>query len=344
MMDGRRQIPWVTITLAIANIAVFGWELASGASAMQPSAQWMLEHGGNFGPITLENEQWRLFTSMFLHYGVLHIVMNMIGLIDGGRHVERMYGPAGFAALYLVSGLAGSLATSLRANAVSAGASGAIFGVFGAFGAFLFLHRDRLDRAEVSKQSRGLLVFLAYNILWGATAQGIDLVAHLGGLVAGFLVGIALEAGTSEDHSTRRRSLLVAVLGVALVAGGAYLAPKPGAAFSQISDTEQKVLDRWNQVVGEAKAGSISEAQMADVIEKELLPPWRKMHADYQKDGDGELRAQVLEYLQAREDGWEIMVRGLRAGDGDQVAKGMQRFAEGDAAIERMKKAEKKKK
>src|SRR5688572_25374045 len=121
--EKRRQIPWVTIALAVANVAVFVWELSRGADAMEPTAQWMAEHGGNFGPVTLDGEQWRLLTSMFLHYGVLHIVMNMIGLLDGGRHVERMYGRAGFVAIYLVSGLAASLATSLRANVVSAGAS-----------------------------------------------------------------------------------------------------------------------------------------------------------------------------------------------------------------------------
>ena len=334
-----RHFPWVTITLAVANIAVFVWELATGAHVMEPTPDWMADHGGNFGPLTLGGEEWRLFTAMFLHYGVIHILMNMIGLIDGGRHVERMYGRAGFIALYLVSGLAASLATSLRANVVSAGASGAIFGVFGAFGAFLFLHRDRLDRAEVSKQSRGLLIFLAYNVWFGLTAKGIDLVAHLGGLAAGFIVGLALEAGTSEDQSTRRRSLIVAVLGVALVAGGAFLAPRPVNALAEFSTGEAPLLDRWNQLVGEAQAGTIDDDKLADAIEKELLPGWRKLEAAYQKDaGDEKIRPLLIDYLRARREGWETIAAGLRAHDQEKVAAGMKRFKDGDAAIERMSK------
>lgn len=337
--DGTaRQIPWVTIVLAMANVAVFAWELAAGARAMEPTPDWMAAHGGNFGPLTLGGEEWRLFTSMFLHYGVIHIGMNMIGLIDGGRHVERMYGRAGFIALYLVSGLAASLATSLRANVVSAGASGAIFGVFGAFGAFLFLHRDRLDRAEVSKQSRGLLIFLAYNVWFGITAKGIDLVAHLGGLAAGFIVGIALEAGTGADQSTRRRSLIVAVLGVALVAGGAFLAPRPVNALAEFGAGEAPLLDRWNTLVGQAQAGTIDDAKLADAIEHELLPAWRKLESSYQKDaGDEEIRPILLDYLKARREGWETMVAGLRAHDQEKVTAGMARFKDGDAAITRMK-------
>jgi rhomboid protease GluP len=337
--ERRRVLPFVTIFLALANIGVFVWEVTAGADALTPNPQWMMAHGGNFGPLTLGGEQWRLFTSMFLHYGVIHIGMNMIGLIDGGRHVERMYGRAGFAALYLVSGLAASLASSLRATAVvSAGASGAIFGVFGAFGAFLFLHRDRLDRAEVSRQSRGLLIFLAYNIYFGLTAKGIDLVAHLGGLAAGFITGLALEAGTSEDPSSRRRSLLVAVLGVALVAGGAYLAPKPHSELAELDEIESRVLHRWQEVAQQYDAGKVQDGDLADVIEKELLPPWRQLRHGYEMNIKGEPRRLVLEYAAAREEGWEGMARALRSGDQPAFQQALARFKEGDSAIERMKK------
>lgn len=332
-----RRLPWVTIALATANLAVFAWELAAGASPLQPSPQWMLEHGGNYGPLTLDGQQWRLFTSMFLHYGVLHVAMNLIGLVDGGRHVERMYGHAGFAALYLVSGLAGSLATSLRANVVSAGASGAVFGVFGAFAAFLLLHRDRLDRELVTRQARGLAIFLAYNLWFGITQKGVDLTAHLGGLAAGFVAGLALELGTDEGTTTPRRALAVGVVGAALLFGASLAAPRPVNAFMALAPVEEQVLGRWRNVVEEVQAKKLAEDALADVIERELLPPWRVARATFERDGDGPLRADMLSYLQARQEGWEQMAAGLRAKDPEAIERGMTTFGTADAVIERIR-------
>jgi hypothetical protein len=247
-----------------------------------------------------------------------------------------MYGHAGFAALYLVSGLAGSLATSLRANAVSAGASGAIFGVFGAFGAFLFLHRNRLDKEQVSKQARGLMIFLVYNIWFGVTAKGIDLVAHFGGLVAGFGVGLALELGTHEDQSTSRRSILVALLGTALMFGVAMVAPQPTNSLISFAAVETPVLARWNQLVPQIQSSSIPDDKLAEIIEKELLPPWRAAHKEFEKEDRSSDRAEMLEYMTAREEGWDLMAKGLRAQDQDLVMQGRKRFSDADAVISRM--------
>ena len=333
-MNEPRRLPWATIVFALANVAVFGWELSQGAHPMNPTAMWMGEHGGNFGPLTFDGEPWRLLTSMFLHYGVLHIVMNMVGLIDGGRHVERMYGPAGFVVLYLLSGLVGSYVSALRGHAMSAGASGAIFGVFGAFGAFLLVHRNRLDKEEVKKQSRGLVIFLAYNIFFGVTSQGIDMLAHAGGLVGGFVVGLALEVGTDHSHSTLRRSLVVFVLGLGVVAGGVMLAPRPNHALEAFVVTEARVVPRWNAVADQAQAARISDPLLADVIEDELLPQWRAARVAYERDaGNDARRPKMLGYIKAREEGWEIILVGLRTSDIEKVKQGMARFREAEGFL-----------
>jgi len=319
-----RRLPWVTIALAAINIAVFGWELAAGASVTSPSPQWLLDHGGNFGPRTLAaGESWRLLTSMFLHVGLLHLVMNMIGLIDGGRHVERMYGRYGFLALYLVSGLAGSLASALRSTSVvSAGASGAIFGVFGAFGAYLFLHRGRLDTAEVSKQARGLLVFLAYNLYIGLQVKGIDLLAHVGGLAAGFVCGIALELGTTEGPSNLRRAVVVGVLGIGLAFGTAQLVHGPTNAYAEMEKVERSVNARWREIQAAGSGPAI-----ADGIEHDLLPTWRAGRESFERDADrGGVYDKAAEYYRTREEGWELLAKGLRADDQTLIGQANEKF------------------
>ena len=327
-----RRIPWVTIVFAVANIAVYVWSLAAGADLMHPSTTWMFEHGGNFGPITLSGEEWRLLTSMFLHYGIIHIVMNLVGLLTSGPEVERLYGRVGYAVVYVVSGLAGGLAASLKANAISAGASGAIFGVIGAFGAYLVVHRNRIDRELFAKRARSLGTFLAINIYIGLTVKGISLAAHAGGLVGGFLVGLALEwsrPGASETRSIWR-PLAVAIVSLALLVGGTFSAPVPSNAIIMFAQANERLLTRWNKLVEEVHAHSMNDDQLADVIEHELLPAWQKERETFERDGRGERKDAILEYMKAREEGWRIMLPGLRAHDKDAVTRGMARFREAD--------------
>ena len=244
----KLPLPVVTIVLAAMNIAAYGLAMAAGADPMAPTPDQIFDLGGNFGAVTLDGESWRLLTSMFLHFGLLHIAMNMVGLIDGGRHVEGMYGRAAFVALYLFAGLVGSLASALSGKAVSAGASGAIFGIFGAWAAYLLLHRGAIDKEALAKQSKGLLIFLGYNIWFGVTAEGIDMRAHIGGLIAGFVAGLVLSSGKQRGP----RVLAVFVCS-GLVIAAAQVVPKPQAnvllasskvKFDQFAVIESKALDR----------------------------------------------------------------------------------------------------
>ena len=327
MTDGeRRFVPWVSYALAAANVIVFGVTLIAGGSIMGASAPQMLDWGGNFGPITLDGEPWRLLTSMFLHYGVLHLGMNMLGLVDGGKHVERMYGHAGFAALYFVAGLAGSLVSAARGQAVSAGASGAIFGVMGAFGAFLILHHEKLDKAELAKQSRGLVMFLIFNIYLGVTLPGIDMAAHLGGLAGGFVAGLALELRHRPQARRWLRAALVGVVGSAAIVGGSYLVPtelSPRAVIEHIGVIETKMQQRLD--------GTTTPAQ-ADLADRELVPAWRKVLGELEACDTmrEDLRKLLIEYAQAQEQWLSTFVTGVRTQD--QAA--LQRAAEQRQRVE----------
>jgi membrane associated rhomboid family serine protease len=150
-----------------------------------------------------EGEWYRLVTAMFLHYGVLHLLMNMYALWILGRTLESQLGPLRFLVLYLVSGLGGNVAVYVFSpDGFTAGASGAVFGLFAA----LFIVLRRLGR-DTSSVVPVLVLNIAISFV-----PGISLAGHLGGLVTGAVIALALA------YSPRKsRDLVVAAVVVGLV-------------------------------------------------------------------------------------------------------------------------------
>jgi rhomboid protease GluP len=217
---------WVTLGLIAANVAAFAFEAVSGASLWEPQPLEMIALGANFGPLTCHGEAWRLLTAMFLHYGVIHIGMNMLCLYQI-RIVERMLSRAEFLALYLASGLVGGLASVVvHPNSVSAGASGAVFGMFGAFTAVMVVRRARMDPWVWQRTMRNLGTFFALNLVIGLSQRSIDLAAHVGGLVAGFVGGFVLARTARPTSKPILRALVVAAVGAAIAFGGIAALPR----------------------------------------------------------------------------------------------------------------------
>jgi rhomboid protease GluP len=203
---------------------MFALELAAGGSLSGPDPQQMIALGGNFGPLTCEGEAWRLVTAMFLHYGVVHIAMNMACLYQI-RIVERMVSRVEFLALYFAAGLVGGLASvAAHPLAVSAGASGAVFGMFGAFTAVMFVRRKRVDPSEWGRIMRSLGTFFALNLVLGLSMRSVDLSAHVGGLATGFVGGFALAKTARPTSRPLVRALIVAAVGAAVAFGGIHVA------------------------------------------------------------------------------------------------------------------------
>ena len=171
----------VTSAIAAINVLVFLLvEAAGGSTDLRVLVRW----GAQATPLLAQGELWRLFTSMFLHIGLVHLLANMWALVIFGPLFERSVGRVRYVALYLASGLAGSAATALfvSRSSVSAGASGAIFGLLGAFAVLGF----RLRGTQLgSTWTRHALVLIGLNVVLGLTVPSIGLEAHLGGLVAG---------------------------------------------------------------------------------------------------------------------------------------------------------------
>jgi len=223
--------PWVrrstesSITLTHiffgANIAVFLAMALANGSILDFSGQVSVHFGANFGPYTLSGEWWRLVTYMFLHGGLLHIAFNMWCLWDLGALAESLYGRWTFAGIYLLTGIAGGLASvAWNPSVLSVGASGAIFGLAGALIASFYLGEFSLPRVAIQGTLRSLLVFAVFNLGFGGLVGGIDNACHIGGLVSGLVLGAMVARLAPQHDAPMRRVAVIGVVALAIFASG----------------------------------------------------------------------------------------------------------------------------
>ncbi len=181
----KRHSP-ITFGLIAVIVVVFGFEMVAGGSK---NTQVLYALGAIVPDLFATGQYWRLLAAMFLHIGFLHLFLNLWALYQLGGVFEMLFGSKRFALTYFVSGIAASVASAMFTNGLAAGASGAIFGILGA----LIVAIRRSPRFRHAPWGRGLvqqLVFwAAINIVIGFTAPGIDNAAHIGGFLAGLLLG-----------------------------------------------------------------------------------------------------------------------------------------------------------
>jgi len=179
----------VTTTILVLIAVIFGIEMYRGA----PQNDAVLVAMGAITPDTLAtHDYWRLIAAMFLHGNLIHWAVNSWALYQLGMLYEAMFGKVRFAIVFLVTGLCASVTSAMYlVDHASVGASGAIFGILGAF---IFSIRRSQWRHE--PWTRGLtrqLVFWGLlNLAIGASFSFIDNKAHIGGLVAGLILGLVL--------------------------------------------------------------------------------------------------------------------------------------------------------
>jgi len=209
----------ITIGLIATSALVFAVMVLSGVSAIAPTPQQALAFGADFGPYTLGGQWWRLLTSMFVHFGFVHLGLNMWCLWNLGRAAEQLLGRFSYLLAYLASGVFGSIASVYwHPRAVGAGASGAIFGLAGVLVAFVYLKKTPAHLQINRKMLSSLGTFIAYNLAFGAL-PGISNAAHIGGLVMGAVVGALLPSASADESSRRSRlSLVIAFTAIVLIA------------------------------------------------------------------------------------------------------------------------------
>ena len=177
------RIPYLTIAMIAINAVILVLIYLAGF----PADMFVPARFGAIVPyrINVHGEWWRLFTAMFIHFGVEHFFPNTIGLIVFGTRLERYFGRTIFLTVYIVSGLMGSWASLLFTQGYAAGASGAIYGLIGAIFAY-----TRLTRRDIEHMNwYTLSLFIGIGIVLGFLTPGVDNFGHLGGLIGGLGIG-----------------------------------------------------------------------------------------------------------------------------------------------------------
>jgi rhomboid protease GluP len=245
-------------------------------------------------------------------------------LWHAGRLVERLVGNAGFLILYLLSGVAGSLASVFwNSEAISAGASGAIFGVFGALISFVLIHSRSLPKQMLGPLRNSSVAFLGYNLVFGLTIKWIDMAAHTGGLVAGFACGAIMGQPLQTATMVRRswRNVLALALGGLAFPVAVHFAPATiGDQLMRFSEVEQQAIESYNSAADRARRGQLDDAQFASVIESDVLAPWSQFRKELDQVTEVPAKRKrffetLKKYMRAREDAWETLVAAKRDAD-----------------------------
>lgn len=190
MNSNSRKRAYVNIGLIVINVLVFLYLEITGSSE---DVYFMYEKGAMFGPaIAVDKEYYRFVTAMFMHFGIDHIINNMIVLFALGDNLERALGHVKYLILYMVCGIGSNwismMVEGMDSTVVSAGASGAIFGVIGGLFYVVAANRGRLEDLSSSR----LTFMIILSLYLGFTETGVDNTAHIAGLILGILWGIIL--------------------------------------------------------------------------------------------------------------------------------------------------------
>jgi membrane associated rhomboid family serine protease len=319
----RTRWPLVTAALIALNATVFVFMLFGAGALSDPIT--LVGWGGNFGPRTTNGEWWRLLTSVFVHSGMLHLLANLIGLVQIALILERLVGRLAFAAVYVTAGVFASMVSlSAYPLAVSVGASGAIFGLYGlllASAIWGLLHRSivTIPLMAVPRLVPAAAVFILYNV----STDGLGINAELAGLLAGLACGLFLARGVSDGQPPARH--VAAAMAVAVVIAVASAVTLRGVTdvrpeIERVVRLEDRTASAYQTAVNQFRRGRITSeavAQLIDrTIEPELLAADARLKAVNGVPREQQpLVASAEEYLRLRYESWRLRAEGLRKTD-----------------------------
>jgi rhomboid protease GluP len=339
--------PWASVTnqLIVANVIVFvvmagflgaGWIEATN---MMP----YIRYGANNGAATTDGEWWRLVTCMFMHFGIMHLALNMWALYQVGHLVEKLFGRLLYALAYFGSGILASLASiAWHGDKMwSAGASGAIFGIYGALLGYMLREKHALPRNFFQPLVKSTVGFAGYNILYGLTHPEIDSAAHIGGFLAGFALGwlTALPIESEARIKLFRPRLWVGVIaGCVSISLGAAFTPRFDYSvrdelawqdcFQGVAEKEPLLLKSNDDQFAQYQTSyHLNRSSYARWISTELIPFYtqleQKIEVLHLEPGrvTAKRRAAALQMFQTKLTGYQHLLKGVQENDSREISR-----------------------
>ena len=194
----KSNTPVLTIMLITINVLIFLYGLFFDKNSM------LINNFALYAPYVRGGDYYRLISSAFLHVSLFHLLVNMYSLYIIGSQIENFFGKTKYIVIYLFSAIIGSLFSMLFTRGVSIGASGAIFGLLGAMLYFGYFYRIYLGNTITSQ----ILPVILINLLIGFSSSSIDNFAHIGGLVGGIIITMALGVKDKADKNSRLKGII----------------------------------------------------------------------------------------------------------------------------------------
>lgn len=330
---------YVTYAIIAINVLVFILMIMNGAGLFDPNGYVHLKWGSNYGPLTLSGDWWRLLTNIFIHFGIIHLAMNMYCLYTVGVYLEPMLGKIKYAAVYICTGVLASVVSLWwhTEPANSAGASGPVFGVYGVF--FALLTSNLIPKKIRQPLLQSIAIFVGYNLLYGLKG-GIDNSAHIGGLLSGLVFGYAYVYGIRKEKAGQPlRWMVPAVIICTAAVTGYYIRQneKPVAdrasILNEINGASFKDYDRFNNKLSEFDKihaeidlalgdTTLTYEQLAAAIDKTALPLFEKATQLISSTKGYDISpaakkkvTMLLQYLEMKKEEMELMKKICLGGD-----------------------------
>jgi len=237
--------PFISYLFIAIQIIMFFLMEGSGGST---NSETLINWGAKVNYLIADGEWWRLITPIFLHIGILHLLMNSIALYYVGPLIERIFGNSRFLFIYLFAGFSGVFASYLLSPSLSAGASGAIFGCFGALLYFAWQFPKLFFRV----MGWNVIIIIIINLIFGFTIQGIDNAGHIGGLVGGFLATAIVHFPKKKSWKIQLSALVMTLLLIGI--GISYT-----ASTAVLHRVDKSALNLVNNYINDEKYAQAEE-------------------------------------------------------------------------------------